>query len=117
MKLLIVSFYYPPEMGAASSRISNMAEGLQQKGNEVEVLTCLPNYPKGEIFDGYKGCISKKESINGVLVHRYWTYATVSRNKLTRLLGMMGFSIFTWWFGFKFVILYQVHDFSKAFDL
>ena len=102
MKLLIVSFYYPPEMGAASSRISNMAEGLQQKGNEVEVLTCLPNYPKGEIFDGYKGCISKKEYINGVLVHRYWTYATVSRNKLTRLLGMMGFSIFTWWFGFKF---------------
>ena len=54
MKVLVVSFYYPPEIGAAASRISNMVEGLQREGAEVEVLTCLPSYPKGRIFEGYR---------------------------------------------------------------
>lgn len=101
MKILIVSFYYPPEMGAAPSRISNMAEGLRREGAEVDVLTCLPNYPKGQIFEGYRGCFSKHETINGVDIYRYWTYASVSKNPLFRILGMMGFSLTMWLFGMK----------------
>ena len=54
MKVLIVSFYYSPELGAAPSRITNLAKGLQEKGIEVELLTCMPNYPKGKIFDCVK---------------------------------------------------------------
>ncbi len=101
MKVLVVSFYYSPEMGAAPSRISNMAEGLHRQGVEVEVLTCLPNYPKGRIFDGYRGCLSNKEVINGITVHRYWTYATVTKNPIARLMGMLVFSIAIWLFGLK----------------
>ena len=52
MKVLIVSFYYSPELGAAPSRITNLAKGLQEKGIEVELLTCMPNYPKGKILEG-----------------------------------------------------------------
>ena len=55
MKILIVSFYYSPELGAAPSRITNMAEGLKSQGAEVDVLTSLPNYPQGQIFEGYRG--------------------------------------------------------------
>lgn len=101
MKILVVSFYYPPEMGAAPSRISNMAEGLRREGAEVDVLTCLPNYPKGRIFDGYRRCFSKHETVNGIEVYRYWTYASVSKNPLARLLGMMGFSTTLWCYGLK----------------
>ena len=36
MKILIVSFYYSPELGAAPSRITNMAEGLKSQGAEVD---------------------------------------------------------------------------------
>ena len=52
MKILLVAERYWPEVGAAPSRLANMAEGLKAKGCEVDVLTSLPNYPKGEIFDG-----------------------------------------------------------------
>lgn len=101
MKILIVSFYYAPEMGAAPSRITNMAEALHEKGAQVDVLTCLPNYPKGQIFEGYRHRFSKHEEINGVTVFRYWTYATVSKNPLLRLLGMLLFSINIWFFALK----------------
>lgn len=78
-----------------------MAEGLKAEGHEVDVLTSLPNYPKGKIFDGYRGCVSRKEEHNGVQLFRYWIYATVSRNPLARIINMFSFAIIIWLFAFK----------------
>lgn len=96
MKILLVSFYYPPEVGAAPTRIANMADGLTGQGAYVDVLTCLPNYPKGAIFDDYKGHFSVTERIGSVTAYRYWTYATVSKNALKRGLGMVAFASSLW---------------------
>ena len=45
MKILIVSFYYSPELGAAPSRITNMAEGLESQGGSgcVNLFAELPS--------------------------------------------------------------------------
>ena len=80
MKVLLVAERYWPEVGAAPSRLANMAEGLKAQGCNVDVLTSLPNYPKGKIFDGYWGMVCKHEKHEGVDLFRYWIYATVSRN-------------------------------------
>lgn len=101
MRILLVAERYWPEVGAAPSRLANMAEGLKRQGCEVDVLTTLPNYPKGKIFDGYRGCLSKKENRNGVNVFRYWIYATVSRNPVARVLNMFSFAVMMWLFAFK----------------
>ncbi len=100
-RILIVSPYYSPEIGAAPSRIANMAEGLLREGVEVDVLTCLPNYPKGRIFSNYRGRFYKHENINGINVFRYWTYATVSKKPLARLISMLAFSFNIWVFACK----------------
>ena len=101
MKVLIVSFYYEPELGAAPSRITNLAKGLKNAGVDVDVLTCLPNYPKGKIFDGYGGRFSMKETVDGIKVYRYWTYATVSKNPLKRVAAMTSYAVTMWAFAFK----------------
>ena len=101
MKVLIVSFYYEPELGAAPSRITNLAKGLKASGVDVDVLTCLPNYPKGRIFDGYRGHFSMKEQIDGINVYRYWTYATVSKNPFKRVLAMTAYAASMWSFAFR----------------
>lgn len=49
MKTLVVTQYFWPE----EFRINDICEGLVQKGHTVEVLTGLPNYPYGKLFDGY----------------------------------------------------------------
>lgn len=101
MKVLIVSFYYEPEVGAAPSRITNLAKGLKASGMDVDVLTCLPNYPKGRIFKGYRGHFSMKETMDGIDVYRYWTYATVSKNPIKRVLAMTAFATTLWAFACK----------------
>jgi glycosyltransferase involved in cell wall biosynthesis len=101
VKVLIVSFYYEPELGAAPSRITNLAKGLKASGVDVDVLTCLPNYPKGRIFDGFRGIFSMKEQIDGIDVYRYWTYATVSKNPFKRVLAMTAYATTMWAFVFK----------------
>lgn len=101
MRVLIVSPSYLPEIGAAPSRITNMAEGLSGLGIKVDVLTCLPNYPKGRIFDGYRGAFSKTEDVNGITVFRYWTYASISRRPLVRLASMCSFATTLWCFALK----------------
>lgn len=101
MRVLIVSFYYEPELGAAPSRITNLAKSLKAAGVDADVLTCLPNYPKGKIFDGYRGRFSMKELLDGVNVYRCWTYATVSKNPLKRVLAMTSYAVTMWAFAFR----------------
>lgn len=101
MNILIVSFYFSPEVGAAPLRISNLANGLKDKNLKVDVLTTLPNYPKGKIFEGYRGKIHQKENIGGVNIDRYWTYATVSKNAIKRAISMFSFALTLWLYVFK----------------
>lgn len=101
MRVLLVAERYWPEVGAAPSRLANMAEGLKGQGCEVDVLTSLPNYPQGRIFDGYRGFMKKHEVRNGVDVFRYWIYATVSRTPIARALNMFSFAGMIWLFAFK----------------
>jgi glycosyltransferase involved in cell wall biosynthesis len=101
MKILLVAERYYPEVGAAPTRLSNMAEGLCEQGVEVDVLTSLPNYPTGRIFDGYRHRLFKHEKVNGCNVFRYWIFATVSRNAVKRLLNMISFAITIWLFAFR----------------
>lgn len=101
MKILIVSQYIHPEVGGGPTRITNLSRGLHKQGQEVDVLTCLPNYPKGKIYEGYRGRIHKKEDFDGVTLYRYWTYATVSKSPIKRALSMISFSIVMWLFAFK----------------
>ena len=93
MKLLIISNYYNPEIGAAPSRISMLAEGLSELGNEVNIVCPLPNYPFGKIFDGYKNKFFFKEVLGSIEIHRYWIYPSVSGNVIERILSMFSFSV------------------------
>jgi colanic acid biosynthesis glycosyl transferase WcaI len=49
MRLLIISQYFWPE----NFRINDLVSGLIKRGHHVTVLTGLPNYPSGSIFQEY----------------------------------------------------------------
>lgn len=66
MKILVICQHYKPE----PFRISDICEALVDRGHEVTVITGTPNYPMGEIYDGYQNGNRQDEIINGVKVHR-----------------------------------------------
>ncbi|MFD2822493.1 glycosyltransferase family 4 protein [Lacinutrix iliipiscaria] len=96
--ILIITSYFPPEIGAASNRIFHLAEGLQKRDYKVSVITPLPNYPTGKIFEDYKGKFKHTSIENNITIHRLWIYATISKNKFLRLIAMVSYSFSLLWF-------------------
>lgn len=66
MKILVVCQHYYPE----PFRLPDICEALAKRGHEVTVVTGTPNYPMGEIYEGYRHGERREEILNGVRVHR-----------------------------------------------
>lgn len=91
-EILIISNYYPPEKGAAANRIEQLALKLYQNNYAVSVICPLANYPKGELFEEYKGKFSVDENRENINVKRLWIYPSVSKNLFIRILSVISFS-------------------------
>ena len=92
MNLIILSQYYPPEVGAPQNRLSELARLMVEKGDSVSVLTAMPNYPTGRIYPGYGG-LFKRECLNGVNIVRTFIYPTQKADFLRRLTNYFSFVI------------------------
>lgn len=66
MRILIVTQYFWPE----NFRITDLACALKSKGHEVTVLTGMPNYPAGTLYDGYSWWKKRRESMQGISIVR-----------------------------------------------
>jgi glycosyltransferase involved in cell wall biosynthesis len=97
MKFLVLTQYFPPEVGAAQTRLAAMVREWKAQGHEVEILTALPNYPMGKIFPGFEGKFYDKAQWEGCTVHRFWLVAGTGKSIL-RLLNYLSFA-FTACFG------------------
>jgi len=56
MDTLIVSQYFWPE----NFRINDLALALDEAGHKITILTGLPNYPEGQIYEGYKWKVTRE---------------------------------------------------------
>ncbi|WP_223592350.1 glycosyltransferase family 4 protein [Neobacillus bataviensis] len=91
MKLVVLSHYFPPEIGAPSARLYEMARHWVEVGHEVHVVTCFPNHPTGMIPDEYKGKKYMHEMLDGIHVHRNYVYATPNKGFIKKTLGHISF--------------------------
>lgn len=66
MRVLLVTQYFHPE----DFKSNDIAFELSRRGYDVTVLTGLPNYPKGKIYDGYGVFKKRSEVIDGVKIYR-----------------------------------------------
>jgi colanic acid biosynthesis glycosyl transferase WcaI len=96
MRFLILTQYFPPEIGAAPTRLSALIRQLRNAGHDVEVVTAFPNYPTGKIAPEYQGMFFRSENRENVVVHRTWLYATAGGG-LPRLLNYLTFAVTSLW--------------------
>lgn len=97
MRIAVYSHYYLPEIGAPSARIGDFASSWLRTGHEVHVATCFPNHPTGVVHPGYQAGAYRNELLNGVHVHRNWTYITPNKGFLKKTIGHASFWLSTRW--------------------
>lgn len=90
--LFYVAQYFTPE---PYLKDLTFIKALKDKGWNPVVITGFPNYPKGEIYEGYKNKLISVEEMDGIKVIRTFTYSDHSLNIIKRILNYLFFGIFS----------------------
>jgi colanic acid biosynthesis glycosyl transferase WcaI len=96
VKILYVSQYFPPEMGAPAARVAELSRHWAQDRHEVTVLTGFPNHPTGIVPSGYRRKLRRfvaREKTNGVNVIRTWLLPFPNRRTYERILNYTSFCL------------------------
>jgi glycosyltransferase involved in cell wall biosynthesis len=89
VRIGIVSQWYPPE---PVSIPADLADELSRRGHTVRVLTGFPNYPGGELYEGYEQRWRTVERHDGVTVRRVPLYASHDASGLRRAANYLSFA-------------------------
>ncbi len=99
MKILFITDNFPPEINAPATRTYEHCKEWIDKGAEVTVITCAPNFPRGEIYKGYKNKFYQKEIIDQIEVIRVWSYLSSNKGFIKRVLDYFSFACTSFTFG------------------
>lgn len=95
MKILYVSQYFSPEMGAPAARAAELSRYWAKAGHEITVLTGFPNHPTGVIPAEYREKIRRlifHEKMEGISVLRTWLLPFPNRKAYERMLNYSSFA-------------------------
>lgn len=99
MRILFITDNFTPEVNAPATRTYEHCKEWVSNGDEVTVITCAPNFPKGKVYDGYKNKLYQKEEIDGIKVIRVWSYISANEGFAKRTLDFISFAFMAFWAG------------------
>jgi glycosyltransferase involved in cell wall biosynthesis len=94
VKILYVSQYFPPEMGAPAARTAELSRLWANQWHQVNVLTGFPNHPTGVVPPDYRKQLRRlvvNERADGVHVTRTWLLPLPNRRSWERALNYSSF--------------------------
>jgi putative colanic acid biosynthesis glycosyltransferase WcaI len=94
VKILYVSQYFRPEMGAPAARADELARHWVRMGHDVTVLTGFPNHPTGVVPVEWRSRLRGllyKETVDGVRVVRTWLWPLPNRKAHERIRNYASF--------------------------
>lgn len=92
LDVLLLSQYFPPEVGATQSRMQSFAEYLHERGHKVTVVAEFPNHPFGVVPARYRRHLVDDDRSNGYRVLRVWAKASEEKTQRTRLAFYLSYS-------------------------
>jgi glycosyltransferase involved in cell wall biosynthesis len=98
MRIVFFTHYFPPEGNAPASRTYEHCVRWAKAGNDVTVITCVPNVPDGIPYPGYKNrWRSQREVVDGIEVIRVWTFLAPNAGFLKRSLNYISYMLSAFW--------------------
>jgi glycosyltransferase involved in cell wall biosynthesis len=93
MRVLYLSQYFPPEVGATQGRAWEMARGLVAAGHRVTVICEIPNHPQGVVPRAYRGRLWSRSNEAGIDVIRVWTASSPRKTFSRRMAFYTSFMV------------------------
>jgi glycosyltransferase involved in cell wall biosynthesis len=93
VRILYVSQYFPPEMGAPAARVHELSRAWVNEGHEVTVLTAFAHHPTGIKARPDRGVLTRREKVDGIDVVRTYVYATPNKGIAKRMLSYASFML------------------------
>ncbi|WP_210442895.1 glycosyltransferase family 4 protein [Vibrio crassostreae] len=93
MHILFLTDNFPPEGNAPATRTYEHAIRWVEVGHKVTVITCAPNFPEGQVFDGFKNRWYQTHDLDGINVVRVKTFITANEGFVKRILDYMSFMV------------------------
>lgn len=93
MRILYLSQYFPPEVGATQTRAYEMARNFVRLGHQVTMLAEIPNHPSGIISPEYLGKVYERTELEGIDVIRLWVKTSPVKNFRNRMLFYLTFMV------------------------
>lgn len=93
MKILFLTQYFPPEVGAAASRSYDYLQELRKGGHEIVVISETPHYPSAQVDEKYKGSFFFKETYHSLPVIRSFVFVSGRKNFYQRAMLYLSFMI------------------------
>ena len=91
MRIVFLTHYFPPEVNAPANRTYEHCREWAAAGHEVHVITCVPSHPAGRPFHGYRKRWYQRETRDGIVVHRVWTYLAANSGVIKRTVNFLSF--------------------------
>lgn len=116
MKILLITNHFYPE----SFRVNDIAFDRAQKGDEVTVLTSIPDYPEGHFHKGYSLFKKRVDVVNGVKVIHVPIIPRGDGGGKRMMLNYASSIFFFFFYGWYQALFHKydavfVHDSSPAF--
>ena len=95
MRIAYFCQYFVPESAAPSARLSEISHAWTKTGQQVTVVTGMPNHPTGIVPPEYRGVVFRREKLGAIDVWRNWLYATPNEGFIRKTLSHLSFMLST----------------------
>jgi len=93
MNILFLTENFPPETNAAATRVFERAVYWAKDGHAVTIITCHPNFPRGQLYVGHRNAWKSREVVDGITVVRVKTFIAPNRGVLRRSMDFLSFGL------------------------
>jgi len=93
VKIVYVSQYFPPEMGAPAARVHELSRAWAGAGHEVCVVTGFAHHPTGVKARQDRFVPTRRETVDGIDVVRTYVYAAPNAGTFRRMLSYVSFFV------------------------
>ena len=103
--LVLGEVFYPEDF-----IINDLVHEWSEKGYALEILTSVPSYPFGKVYDGYKNNIYQQTEFSGIKIHRFPIVSGYEKNRFLKILNYLCFLFFS-----SIIILFIGKRFDRIF--